>query len=387
MTVRYNKRKNLKKIFILAGDPSGDNHASKLMYEIRQLYPYVQFIGIGGDKMQKQGLDSIVPLNEISVTGMWEVAKRILFFRDLLNKCRKLFETEKIDLFLPVDYPGFNLKLAEDAKKLNIPVIYYIAPQLWAWGKNRVKKISGRVNLLLAVFPFEEKFFRDYGINAKFTGHPLLDDEEIPVDFLNYYEREKIISFFPGSRLQEIHRHLPLISDIYTKLKVILPGYRFAMAKSNSIDINKYKDILKNYPDIEIWNDSKKLMRESKFGIIKTGTSNLEAALCGLPFSMFYKTSSLSYQISKRLINLPYISLVNILSNKFVVHEYIQNDATPESIIQDCLDKINNFEKYDDLQNEFINIRKLLGEKGAAKNAAMEIKNFLENQVMENKLC
>ena len=171
------------------------------------------------------------------------------------------------------------------------------------------------------------------------------------------------------------------MSEIYTNLKNKLPGYRFAMAKSNSIDLNKYKNILKNYPEIEIWDDSKKLMRESKFGIIKTGMSNLEAALCGLPFSMFYKTSSLSYQISKQLINLPYISLVNILSNKFVVNEYIQNDATPGNIIRDCLDKIENIDTYNEMQNEFKNIRKLLGEKGAAKNAALEIQNFLETKV------
>lgn len=367
----------LKKIFILAGDPSGDIHAARLMRELKIRIPDAKFIGIGGKYMIEEGLNSIIDINKIAVVGLWEVAKKLFFFKNLLKKCEFILKNENIDLFLPVDYPGFNIRLAEHAKKSNIKVVYYIAPQLWAWGKNRTKKLQNNIDLLLNVLPFEEEFFKKSGINSKFVGHPLLDDPKFNKDFLDFSNRQDIISFFPGSRKQEVKKHLPLILETIEELKKHLKNFKYIIAKAEGVDLKHYQSSNFN-SDTLLWDNSIELMKVSRYGIIKTGTSNLEAALCGLPFSMFYQTSEISYQLSKRMINLPYISLVNILAGKMIIKEFYQKDANPKNLVEDCLSYMNNQNKFQNIQDEYIRIYDLLGKKGASSNAADEIANFIK---------
>ncbi|MGA2298554.1 MAG: lipid-A-disaccharide synthase, partial [FCB group bacterium] len=231
----------MKKIFIVAGDSSGDRYAGRLMAEIKSRKPGIQFLGIGGEEMLKAGLKSIVPLEKISVVGFWEVAKRFNFFRNLIEQCKKILLDENIDLFIPVDYPGFNIRLAGYAKKINIPVFYYIAPQLWAWGKNRAEKLAKVTDKLFVVFPFEVDFFKSKGINADFVGHPLLDSPEFNSNFLKYSERKNIIAFLPGSRNQEIKRHFPLLSKTADLLMQKLPDYEIGIGKSALIDNSVYE--------------------------------------------------------------------------------------------------------------------------------------------------
>ncbi|HPI20173.1 MAG TPA: lipid-A-disaccharide synthase [Candidatus Kapabacteria bacterium] len=356
----------MKKIFIIAGEQSGEMHAAFLMDKIKEKLPNVQFFGIGGKQMEQRGLKSLVPLEDFSVVGFFEVAKKITFFKNILNKCKNILQNGDFDVFIPVDFPGFNIRLAKFAKSMGIPVIYYIAPQLWAWGKNRAKELSESLDKLLVVFPFEVEFFNQYGIDCEFVGHPLLDrikpNEE--------KERLKKIAFLPGSRMQEIHSHLPLLENISYELKKRLPDYRITLAKSPLINQDFFNQIAKRNPDWEFAENSIELMKESQFGVIKTGTSNLEAALCGLPFIMFYKTSFISYFLGKKLINLDFISLVNILSKKKVISEYIQKDINPKIMVTEIVEILNNQDKYIYIQNEFSKIRKMLGESSASEKAA-----------------
>jgi lipid-A-disaccharide synthase len=360
----------LKKIFISAGDPSGDMHAAILMRKIRQLQPDVEFIGIGGNNMIKEGLRSLVKLSDISVVGFWEVAKKFFFFNELLNKAKQLLKDEKVDVFVPIDYPGFNIRLAGYAKSIHIPVIYYIAPQLWAWGNNRAKILAKCVDKLLVVFPFEEHYFQNFGINTSYVGHPILDVPEFTQPFKIFDERENLIAFFPGSRLQEVKRHLKFFEDFYNIKNNFLPDYRFGIALSKNINPAVYEKFAETHPDIEMYSDSVDLMKTAKAGIIKTGTSNLEAALSGLPFAMFYKTSYITFKMAERMINLPYISLVNILANKFVVKEFIQKDAKVDLIFQHLRNILENKQEYSDIQNNFALMRTALGIGGASENAA-----------------
>jgi len=368
----------LKRFFILAGEPSGDIHGARLMAALREQHGEVEFVGIGGENMIKQGLDSIIPLEQMSVVGISEVLKKILFFREVMFLCRNHLKNGNFDAFIPVDYPGFNLRLAGYAKKMGIPVLYYIAPQLWAWGKNRTNKLKNSVDLLMVVFPFEVDFFGELGIKTVFVGHPLLDDPDYIPDFPQRRDRDYAIAIFPGSRKQEILKHISLVKHIVRKLNLRLPEYEIRIAISKASDKSYYKKIKKSFPGIILSDNPKELMRTSMAGIIKTGTSNLEAALLGLPINMFYKTSFLSYWLGRYLVNLEHLSLINILPQKNIINEYIQHKAKADLIVDDILDIIQNEQRYTQIQDTYKEIRKMLGEKGASQRAAKEILNFFK---------
>ncbi len=364
----------MKKFFIVAGDPSADKYSANLMREIKALQADTTFIGIGGPEMIKEGLNAIAKISEVSVVGFWEVAKKYNFFKKLLNKCADILISEKIDGYIPIDYPGFNLRLAQFAKKDNIPIYYYIAPQLWAWGKNRANSFSNLTDKLFVVFPFEVDFFAQNNINATFVGHPLLDNPIFENNFNKFSERNNKIAFFPGSREQEIKKHLVLFDEIIKISKEKSYNFDFIIAKSHNIS-NYFYEKYQNYDNIEISENNLEIMSNSKLGIIKTGTSNLEAALCGLPYAMFYKTSYISYKISERLVNLPYISIVNILLNKKIINEFIQHNANAEQILKYLNQLNNNIEDYEKIQSYYKNIKKILGGSGASKRVAKEIVN------------
>lgn len=367
----------MKTIFISAGDPSGDIHAAKLMHEIKNIDSDIRFIGIGGSNMISQGLDSIVDFSKMNVVGFWEVAKNYSFFYKTMNHCKKIISDSKIDCFIPVDYPGFNISLAGFCKSKSIPVYYYIAPQLWVWGKNRANKLKNCVDKLLVVFPFEVDFFKNYNIDAEFVGHPLLDDSTFHVPILDYDNRDKKIVFLPGSRKQEIIRHIPLIKHTIDLLKKELKGFDYIIAKSHSLDKNFYDYYIKENKSLKLEENSKELMQHSLTGLVKTGTSNLEAALCGMPFVMFYHTSMITYFMGKNLINLPYISIINILENKPIIKECIQKDANPINLSNSIIEIIKNKVIYNSLQNSLKDIKLKLGNSGSSKNAASIIMNNL----------
>lgn len=362
----------MPKIFISAGDPSGDIHGARLMQELQKLVPDLEFVGIGGDNMVRVGLNSLIPIKEISVVGFWEVLKKINVFRQLMSKCKEIIENETIDLFLPIDYPGFNIKLAKVAKDRNIPVVYYIAPQLWAWGAARAKKLR-IVDKLYVVFPFEEQFFKNYSIDSEFVGHPLLDNPQLQQTPKAFDQREKILALLPGSRQQEIEKHINLFIQSAILFRNKFQDYRIVLAKSSNANLNSYVKLLKEN-NIELEENSIILMQKAQLGIIKTGTSNLEAALCGMPFVMVYKTSPISYFISKQLINLNFISIVNILEKRGIIDELIQNDATPEKISKSLIQMIENKEKLNEILVAFNKMRNMLQKAGASQTVANKIK-------------
>lgn len=360
----------MKKVLIIAGDTSGDLHSSNLMRELWKIDKEIEFVGIGGDKMQALGFSSIVPISEVSVVGFWEVAKKAQFFQSLLRKVGNIINSEHIDLFISVDFPGFNKRIAKFAKKSHIPVAWYIAPQLWAWGENRSKDFAKLIDLLLVVFPFETEYFKKFGIKTEWVGHPLLDLEIFHQQIKNYEQRDKRIIFLPGSRKQEIHSHLSLVNSTIKLLSKSLNDIQFEIVLPQHLKY-KFARKIETNSYIRISDESShQLMSNSLAGLIKTGTSNLEAALLGLPFSMFYKTSLMTYLIGKKVINLPYLSIINILLQNQIVPEHIQKDANPENLANSILNIVQNKERYNEMQYNFQILRKQLGEIGASKNAA-----------------
>lgn len=369
----------MKKIFIIAGEQSGDIHGARLMKSLKSLDSDIKFIGIGGNAMIAEGLDSLVSLKDVSVVGFLEVAKKYRFFKKLLDKCKSLLSDSSINAFVPIDYPGFNIRLAGYAKSIGLPVIYYIAPQLWAWGKNRARNLTGCVDKLLCVFPFEQEYFSKFGIDTHFVGHPLMDD---PVfDFQDdLSHRRKLITMLAGSRRQEAAKHLSLLIKTAELINRKLPDYKFAVAASESVGVDFYSDMLKGLNEWEIWDNSRELMKQSAAGLVKTGTSTLEATLCRLPFVMYYKTSAITYLMGKRLVNLPYIALPNILLDKAAVKEYIQQDATPELLAAEIVSLVENNLRRSELLSDYEKVRALLGNPGASGNAAQIIMNELDKR-------
>ncbi len=364
------------RVFIVAGEASGDRHAARLMRALRELVPECSFAGIGGALMETEGLRSLVPQSHMSVVGFVEVAKRYGFFRRVLKQCADTMREWKADVFVAVDYPGFNSPLAAKARAAGIPVVWYIAPQFWAWGTGRAKKFARAVDRLLVVFPFEVEFFARFGIKAEFVGHPLLDDPDFSSATPSLGDRDDIVALLPGSRTQELQRHLPLFRQVADIIHHTQPALRCVIARSAHVRRELY-DGAGGADFLSFDDNARQLMQHARVGLIKTGTSTLEAALCGLPHCMTYVTSGLSYHIARRLIHLDSIALSNILAGTTVVREFIQHEARPERIAEELLRLVGDADAAERQQQEFIAIRHLLGDSGASLRAAESIVSLL----------
>lgn len=353
-------------VLITAGDPSGDAHAARLMAEFRLNVPTVKFIGFGGPEMEMQGLQTVAKMKDLAVTGFWEVAKRYSYFRNLLNTCEELLNKHKPDLVIPVDYPGFNIRLAKRAHDRNIPVIWYIAPQLWAWGKDRAKTLAQVADSLLVVFPFEVEYFRQFGIDTHCVGHPLLDQ----VDLDSTGERDGSVLILPGSRTHEVKKHVPILRDTLRLLRK--RGIESTVvAKAGNVPLEALQPLVDEGALIST--SSRETMCTASAGMIKAGTSTLEAAVLGLPSATFYRTSWISYIMGKRLITVNSVTMANLLLNRNVINEYIQNDAQPDKLAAEIETLLGNEKRRTELRHVTEEVRSILGGPGAAKRAAEKI--------------
>jgi len=360
------------RIFIAAGEPSGDRHAARLMEQLRLLIPDVVFEGIGGPAMEMQGLHSMARIADLAVSGFWEVAKRYSFFRTLLTRCGDVisnasgsFSRGKPALLICVDYPGFNMRLAALARQAGVPVCYYIAPQLWAWGKDRGPKLAAVVNKLLVVFPFEVEFFRSFGIDVHHVGHPLLDDPNFS-SLPNHQQHS--VAFLPGSRAQELHRHAPLLAETARILLRDDPSLSISSARPSNVPIEAYEEMID--AGITVGDDARLVLRTSGAGMIKAGTSTLEAALSALPFSTFYHTSALSYALSKRLVTVNSVTMLNLLLHRPVINEYLQRDATPAALAAEVRTLLSDGGRRAEIHDACVEVRTELGGSGASARAA-----------------
>lgn len=354
-------------IFITAGDPSGDAHAARLMAAIRTHIPTVVFEGFGGPEMELQGLRSLAHIRDLAVTGFWEVAKRYRFFRSLLNRCDDAIARTRPVAFIPVDYPGFNMRLAARvrARTTNrVPVFWYIAPQLWAWGERRATKLAAAVDRLFVVFPFEVEFFQRHGIRAEYVGHPLA--EEIPVDMQGRVPGQVLL--MPGSRAQELHHHTGLLADVVDRVRAHRSDVSFVVARARNIDLRALEPLVQR--NVDVVDDAHAAMQTASAGIIKAGTSTLEAAFRGLPFATFYRTSPLSYAISKRLVTVTSVTMMNLLLKRNVVHEYIQHDATSTRIADEIETLLDDSARRTELVRAMSDVREMLSGEGASKRTA-----------------
>jgi lipid-A-disaccharide synthase len=374
-----------KNIMIIAGEVSGDLIGAELISELKMLNKDIKFFGIGGDKMEAAGMDIIYHINKMAFLGFTEVVRHLPFIKRVQTELANIIREKKIKNIVLIDYPGFNLNFAKKIKSMGVKVFYYVSPQIWAWGSNRIKRIKKLVDKMLVVFPFEEKLYKDAGVNASFVGHPLIDrlknynflsKDELFRKF-NLDVDKEILLVMPGSRKHEVEKIFPACIQASSRLKDEF-NLQVIVACSSNIDENIFSKISNTTEYTIIKDYNYELMKYAKFGIIKSGTSTLEAALFNLPMIIVYKTSLLTYIIGKNLANVKNIGMVNIISGEEIVPELIQSEVNPSSIYNEAGKIISNERMYNNIKEKLKLVKEKLGEGGAAEKTAGLIYSDLE---------
>ena len=363
-------------IMLVAGEASGDQHGAHLIRALRREMPGADFRGIGGSRMKAAGARLVMDASRLSVVGIWEVVSKIRIVFSAMKAARELMKRRKPSLLILIDYPEFNLQLAKTARKLGVPVLYYVSPQIWAWRSGRVRTIGRRVDHMAVILPFEVPFYHRHGIPATFVGHPLLDD--LPsLDGRPYEERLKkapVVGLLPGSRDSEIRRHLPVLLEAALRLYRESPSVTFLLSRAPSVDPDLMSALTADWEDRLpmdiITGGMDRIFEECTLAVTASGTATLQTALAGMPLVVFYRVSPVSYRIGKLLIKVPFISLVNLIAEKPLVPELIQNDATAETIAETVRTMLSDPESLIRLRSELLALRKRLGTAGAADRVA-----------------
>lgn len=365
--------------FIVAGEPSGDLHGSRLIGAIKKNYPNARFVGHGGDQMVRSGLELMYHTNDLAIMGFAEIIKHLPFMLNVMGESLGKLREIKPDRIILIDYPGFNLKLSKNCNGLGIPITYFILPQLWAWKENRIKFFRKYIDQSLSIFPFEEDWFNARGVTVNYVGHPFSEDLSPKISKLDFFNKhnleddDKILALLPGSRQQEIDKHLLIYYKSALKLKEKYSNLRIILGKSPNIKIPKLEHII-----IES-NDIYSVMKYSTAAITTSGTATLECAFLDTPEIACYKLSNFSGAIIKYLNKSPFLSIVNLIGGKKIIPEFVQKEVTVSNIVKNVYPLLSNTKERKNILAGYENVRKALGFPGAYDRAAKEIIKKLSN--------
>ncbi|MFY7964231.1 MAG: lipid-A-disaccharide synthase [Chitinophagaceae bacterium] len=373
------------KYYIIAGEASGDLHGSNLIKQIKLKDDAANIQCWGGDLMQSAGAKLIKHYRELAFMGFAEVVKNLPTIFKNLAFCKQDILAFKPDVLVLIDYPGFNLRIAKWAKEHNIKIAYYISPQVWAWKANRVKQMKLCIDKMLCIIPFEKDYYKlKWNWDVEYVGHPLVEViEKFKVQSLNLKVDEHAtnlkpdtlnlkpcIAVLPGSRKQEIIKKLPIMLEVAKSF----PDYQFVVAKAPGLDDSFYEPFFKSYPNVStVNNQTYQLLLNAKAAIVTSGTATLETALFGVPEVVCYKTSNISYAIGKRLVKIKFISLVNLIMNKLIVKELIQNELTTKNLVTELEDLLKNETRRKQLQEDYTLLWNKLAAGGNASSTAAKI--------------
>ena len=369
---------NSKKILIVAGEASGDLYASQLISEINKLAPGIKFFGLGGVKMQQQGAELCFKMTDLAVVGLFEVLKNLKKFQQIFRNLLQTVDREDPGLAVLVDYPGFNLRLARELKKRNIPVIYYISPQVWAWGRKRIKTIKQLVKRMIVFFKFEEELYKKEGIPVSFIGHPLLDGVKASMtkkelfDRLNIPDNKYTVALLPGSREKEVKNILPRMLDTAGLICKELSSVTFLILRSSTVREELFNSVIngRGLPAYILHDMTYEGLACSDFAMVASGTATLETALLGVPMAILYKVSFLSWLYLRTAIKIPHIGMVNIVAGERIVPEFLQYHIQPGKIASYIKEILTNQRESDRIKTLLGRVKKNLGESRATEKAA-----------------
>jgi len=376
-----------KQIFIICGEASGDLNAANLVNAVKTIAPETGFSCVGGEMLRQSGAKVICDIKELSVIGLFDVFSKLPRFFALKKRILQELKQSKFDAVIFVDFSGFNLRLAREINK-TIPAIYYISPQVWASRPGRIKTIKKYIDKMLVLFRFEKDFYAKFGIQAEFTGHPLLDivkptmDKAGVLSNLGFSGGKKTFALLPGSRCAEVEKILPVMLNACRLMENKLGSIQIVIAKSTQVDWAVYKRITDRFNlNIKIIEGKTyDCINIADFCLVASGTATLEAAIMQKPFAVVYKMGWLNYLLYRPQVKVKFISLVNILSGRLIVPEFVQFNADPKKISSLAINLLKNPAELDKIRQNLVKLNEMLGEKGASQRAARIITDFLRDK-------
>ncbi|WP_321404811.1 lipid-A-disaccharide synthase [Maridesulfovibrio sp.] len=366
-------------IWINAGEASGDMHGARLAKELMERDPGLKVMGMGGSAMEKADCDIRYPMQLISLVGLTEVLPKLPRLLKLFGQIGDILKAERPKAIILIDCPDFNFRLVKIARKLDIPVYYYITPQIWAWRQGRAKFLQKNVRKILCILPFEQQFFKDRGVDAQYVGHPLLD--LMPLDELDAIDPDpNLVGILPGSRSKEISSLLPEFAAAAERLSKDFPELKFSIARAPGVKEEKLRRFWPDHIPVTINQPENRyrLMRNSNVIMAASGTATLECALIGTPTLVAYKMSALSGYLAKKVLNIKYVSLANIIPDKSILPEYLLENATADNFYKQIRQWIGFPESAQKVRMELQELRKMIGEPGVAARTADTILKDLQ---------
>jgi len=366
-------------IFLVAGEASADSHAASLILELKKIKPHLSFFGVGGKELSRVGMEVILDSSKVNVVGMTDWMERMAQVILSYLKISKLLSSRRPDLAILLDLPDFNLRLSRKLKKLGVPVVYYISPQVWAWRKYRVRTIRERIGKMITILPFEQDFYRNHGVDATFVGHPLAEST-LPKSSHRPHAQvtsEPRIAILPGSRPSELRYHAPIVRSLIQKLKDTYPDVHISIPIASTLSIDTVRKQLRVQGVDFTHEPAPSLFQWADIAVVASGTATLEATLTGIPFCIYYKISRTSAFCMDYLFQYRgYVGMPNILAGRQIVGEYLQQFAKADLLFAECRKLIDDALYRRSVLRNIEGCRKLLGPPGASARAAHEILSF-----------
>lgn len=367
----------MPRILIVTGEASGDLHGANLAKALKELDPRVLLVGVGGAAMRAAGVQLLPGIPQVDIMGLAGPSSVNALFRRFVSM-RRIFRTESWDAVVFIDNPGLNLRYAYFAKAAGLRVVYYIAPQIWAWRPGRIHWIKQRVDHVIVILPFEADIYRRAGIPCTFAGHPLLDvvapryDQAVERRQLGLDPTAPVVGLLPGSRRGEVQALLPIMLEAARRVRDARPKTQFILAQASSIQDNLLNDLLRESPvHVQVFRDqANEVMAASDLLFVASGTATLQAAVVGTPMILLYQAPWLTYRLARLLVRVNWIGLVNLVAGRSVVPELIQQEATPARLTQEALRLLGDPHAYHEMKSALSAVRHALGDPGASRRAA-----------------